>query len=165
MKSLKYLTFAIVAVAVVALVWFLLATDKVTDQEQGGGVENVAETDEETPELEADVYPLYDGVEWGSVQKLEGGLLRVASKPVLNTTNIAVVAMPFTDYYHQKLTAAGWEQDIMREASGPGANVSTYIKGDRFIVISFETDFKVKSDDPPSECPCDVTLSITSGKE
>ncbi len=165
MKSLIYLAFGVVVVAVVALVWFLFATDKVADKGQGRGVENVAETDEETPELEADVYPLYDGVEWGSVQKLEGGLLRVASKPVLDTNNIAAVATPFTQYYQQKLTAAGWEQDIMREAGGPGANVSTYIKGDRFIVISFESEFKIKSDDAPSECPCDVTLSITSGKE
>ncbi len=165
MKSLIYLAFGVVAVTVVALVWFLLAPDKVTDQGQGSEVENVAETDEETPELEADAYPLYDGVEWGEVQKLEGGLLRVASKPVLNTTNIAAVATPFTQYYQQKLTAAGWEQDIMREASGPGANVSTYINGDRFIVVSFESEFKVKSDDAPSECPCDITLSITSGKE
>jgi hypothetical protein len=161
--TLKYLGLMIGGAIILGLVWFFFFNDQNKSVEQGSETENVVGSEVEA-RLEADTYPLHAGAEWGEVQKLEGGLTRVASKPIVDTTNIAGVAMPFTEYYHQKLTASGWEQDLMREASGPGANMSYYAKDDHFIVISFESEFKVKHADAPSECPCDVTLSVTSGE-
>jgi hypothetical protein len=163
MTTLKYVALIVGGAIIFGLVWFFFFNDQNKSVEQGSETGNVV-GGEEQARLEADAYPLYDGVEWGEVQKLEGGLTRMASKPIIDTTNITSVAIPFTEYYHQKLTAAGWEQDMMREASGPGANVSYYAKDGRFIVVSFESEFKVKHADAPSECPCDVTLSVTSGQ-
>lgn len=158
-----YLTLLIMAIGVAGALWIVKEGSKEKDATEESDTR--IEATNENPRLEADAYPLYDGVEWGEVQKLEGGLTRVASKPIVDTMNIAAIAMPFTEYYHQKFTAAGWEQDMMREASGPGANMSYYAKDGRFIVVSFESEFKVKHADAPSECPCNVTLSITSGVE
>lgn len=158
--SLKYLLYIAIAISVLATIWFWLQNNQSQKQWK-----EVVKEETEKVQLETDVYPLYRDVEWGSVEEVNDGVLKVESEPVVDTTNIAAIAMPFTEYYHDKLLAAGWEQDMMREASGPGANVSTYTKDDRFITIAFESEFKVKSDNAPSLCPCDVTLSITSGKE
>lgn len=163
MTTLKYLGLIIGGVTVLGLLWFWFYMNQDGVIEQGSEVTENGEILEEAPQLEADVYPLYAGAEWGRAQILEGGLGRVTSKPFIDTTNIAATAAPFTQYYHEKLTAAGWGPDPMREASGPGANISYYVKDGRFIVVGFESEFKVKHADAPSECPCDVTLSLTSG--
>jgi len=148
--SLKYLLYIAIAVSFLAAIWFWLQNNQ--SREEG---REVAETDTKEARLDADAYPLYSGAKWG----------RVITEEQTVRIVIASISTPFTEYYHEKLVVTGWVQDIMREASGPGANMSYYTKDDRFIVIGFESDFKVKSDDTPSECPCDVTLSITSGRE
>lgn len=164
MTTLEYLGMVVGGVVIVGSIWFLFFQDRDKSVEQGIETENIVESKPKI-ELEADVYPLYDGVEWGEAEILEGGLVRVVSKPIVDTTDIASIAMPFTEYYHDKLTEAGWKQDLMREAGGPGASVSYYAKDGRFIVVSFESEFKAKHAEAPSECPCDVTLSLTSGRE
>lgn len=164
MTTLKYVAFIVGGAIILGLIWFFFFNDQDISVEEGSETENVVENETKIG-LEADAYPLYDGVEWGEAEILEGGLVRVASKPIIDTTNIAAAARPFTGYYHDKLISAGWKQDPMREAGGPGASVSYYAKDGRFIVVSFESEFKIKHDDAPSECPCDVTLSLTSGRE
>lgn len=126
--------------------------------------DDVTEETKETS-LDSDIYPLYDGAKWGQVVSVGDGVFKIQSEPFTNTTNIAAISIPFTKYYDEKLLSAGWTLDMMREASGPGANSSTYTKGNRFVTISFESDFKVKKEDAPSECPCDITLSIATGLE
>lgn len=172
MTTLKYIgpiVGGVVVLGLVGLAWFFFGYDReqgTTLEEGKGATDKTAISDaNDGPRLEADVYPLYPDAEWGREQILEGGLVRVTSKPFTDITNIAAVAAPFTQYYHEKLTMAGWEVDPMREASGPGANISYYVKDGRFIVVGFESEFKVKHDNAPSECPCDVTLSLTSGEE
>ena len=118
--------------------------------------------------LHPDLYPLYSGAMWGDVQPkttIDGPGFEVASKPFTDITNIAEKSMPFEKYYEDKLAAAGWVRDDMRAASGPGANITYYTKGDEFIVVFFHSDFKVKNPDAPSECPCDVQLSLISGTQ
>lgn len=121
------------------------------------------------PTLNADVYPLYSGATWGEAEATTspdyGPTTVVQSAPFTDTINIAALSTPFTQYYHDKLTAAGWAQDMMREAGGPGGEVSFYTKGDQFIVVEFHSVFKVKHVDAPSECPCDVTLGLSTGKQ
>ncbi|MEK7601350.1 MAG: hypothetical protein AAB480_02360 [Patescibacteria group bacterium] len=118
--------------------------------------------------LNADLYPLYSGTAWGEPQAKttsDGPAYEVVSTLFTDVTNIAAVSATFTKYYEDKLTAAGWTRDMMREAGGPGAEVSTYTKGDQFIVVSFHSVFKVKHPDAPSECPCDVQLTLLSGTQ
>ena len=149
----------IVVVLVVALGgWYWYAG-------QGGGA---AAPSEATATLNADVYPLYSGATWGepyATTSPNGPVTVVLAVPVANTTNIAAVSMPFTKYYDDKLTAAGWTQDMAEEASGPGANISFYRKGDQYIVVSFHSVFHVRLPDTPVQCPCDVTLSLMSGTQ
>ena len=120
-------------------------------------------------ELNADIYPLYTGVTWGAAVATTspdyGQVTVVKSTAATDTTNIAAVSTPFTKYYEEKLTAAGWVRDMSREAGGPGAEVSVYTKGEQFIVVMFQSLFKVKHADAPSECPCDVTFSLMSGTQ
>jgi len=122
-----------------------------------------------TLRLNADVYPLYTGATWGEAAATTspdyGPITVVQSVPFTDVTNIAEKSTPFEEYYDDKLTAAGWVPDDMRAASGPGANITYYAKGDQFIVVFFHSDFKVKNPDAPSECPCDVQFSLISGTQ
>src|SRR3990167_832597 len=133
---------------------------------QGGGA---AAPSEATATLNEDVYPLYAGAAWGEAASTTspdyGPITVVQSVPFTDITNIAEKSTPFEEYYDDKLTAAGWVPDDMRAASGPGANITNYTKGDQFIVVFFHSDFKVKNPDAPSECPCDVQFSLISGTQ
>jgi hypothetical protein len=121
------------------------------------------------PMLSADLYPLYPSAAWGAAEATTspdyGAIVRLDSDPFTNVTNIAAISQPFTAYYHDKLTEAGWLQDMSKEAGGPGAEVSYYTKRDEFAVVSFHSDFLVKHPDAPSECPCNVTFSLINGTE
>lgn len=121
-----------------------------------------------TPALNAALYPLYSSAQWSKAHEkvaTDGPGYEIVSNPFTDVTDIGAVSTPFTKYYLDKLTAAGWAPDMSREAGGPGAEVSYYTKGDQFIIVSFHSDFKVKHPDAPSECPCDVTLSLMSGTQ
>ena len=154
MKKLLYL---IIGLAIIAGGWYVLTG-------QGGGA-----AQQQTATLNADVYPLYSGVTWSDAVATtspdHGAVTVTEATAATDTTNIAAASMPFTKYYDGKLKAAGWTQDMMEEASGPGANVSVYRKGDQFIVVSFHSDFKVRSTNAPVQCPCDLTLTLMSGTQ
>ena|SRR3989344_2260649 len=153
----KILVYLVVVLLVVVGGWYWYSGQK------GGAV---AQSPALT--LHPDLYPLYTGATWGDVQPkttIDGPGFEVVSKAFTDITNIAEKSMPFEKYYEDKLTAAGWVRDMMREASGPGAEVSVFTKADQFIVVAFHSDFKVKHPDAPSECPCDVQLSLISGTQ
>ncbi len=120
-------------------------------------------------QLNADIYPLYSSATWetavATTSPEYGQVVQVQSAPFADTTNIAAISTPFTQYYNDKLTAAGWTQDMSREAGGPGAEVSFYTKGDQFVKVSFHSVFKVNNPDAPSECPCDVSFTLVSGTQ
>lgn len=153
----KVFLYIIVVLAVVAGGWFWYAG-------QGGGA---AAPDTAAATLNADLYPLYSDATWGGVEATsspERGLVSIVrSVPFADTMDIAAISMPFTKYYDDKLTAAGWTQDMMEAASGPGANISVYRKGGEFIAVSFQSVFQVRQPDAPVECPCDVQLTLLSG--
>jgi len=115
--------------------------------------------------LHSDLYPLYSGVTWGKVTSSKFDDLsgyETTSLAAVNTTDIGAAAIPFIKYYDAKLTAAGWTEDVSRDADGPGDAITFYKKGDSTIVISYTSDFKVSPPDAADECPCDVTLSVFS---
>ena len=154
----KTFLYIVVLVVIVAGGWYWYAG-------QGGG----AAAPREATALNADLYPLYSGATWGptvATTSLDYGQITVVqSVPFTDITNIAEKSMPFEKYYDDKLTAAGWVPDNMRAASGPGANITYYTKGDQFVIVFFRSDFKVKHPDAPSECPCDVQFSLLSGTQ
>lgn len=153
----KTLVYVIVVLVLAVGGWYWYAG-------QGGGAAAPA-----AATLNADVYPLYSGVTWGAAVATtspdHGPVVQVQATAATNTMNIAAASTPFTKYYDDKLTAAGWTQDIMKEASGPGANISVYRKADQFIVIMFSSVFHVRQPDAPVQCPCDVQLTLMSGTQ
>ncbi len=119
--------------------------------------------------LNPDVYPLYTGIEWGTAYATTspdfGTVTMIASIPTTNITDIASLSQPFMQYYDAKLTSTGWSLDISRAAGGPGGEVAVYTNGNQFIALSFNSIFNVTSPDAPSQCPCDVQFTITSGTD
>lgn len=118
-------------------------------------------------DLSLDAYPLYSGATWSEVQpktfeKMTG--FEVTAVAAKDTTNIAEATSPFEKYYADKLTAEGWMLDNSLAAGGPGASITAYTKDGNYIIISFSTDFKAGGENEPVQCPCDVTLSVFSGK-
>lgn len=155
----KRILYVIIVLLVVVGGWFWYAGQK----------NGAAAPDTAAAALHADLYPLYAGATWDSVEATsspERGLVSIVrSVPFVDTMDIAGVSMPFEKYYVDKLTAAGWTRDMAGEASGPGANISVYRKDGQFVAVSFQSVFKVRKPDAPVECPCDVTLSLMSGTQ
>jgi hypothetical protein len=127
-----------------------------------------------THHLNADLYPLYSGISWGNEKAATTTMrlktttfpingYKITSQTINGITNIAAITTPFTDYYRQKLLAAGWKQNIYMEAGRPGSEIEGYIKGNNSITIEFDSVFTVKNPNEPEQCPCNTTLSIFSG--
>lgn len=152
---MKKLIYVLIVLIMIAGIWYL-------SLDQKGSSEQTTIT--QTSKLNADVYPLYTGAIWGDVQATSspdfGSVMMVQSALFTDVTNIAKLSTPFTQYYHDKLIASGWIQDIKREAGGPGSEISVYTNGDRFIVVSFHSVFTVHHPDAPSECPCNVRFTL-----
>lgn len=122
-----------------------------------------------TPALSTDLYPLYTGTEWG-VPQIESFVIgtaaysgtSVASSPVIGTMDPASVFMPFERYYEEKLAGLGWSVANDLAAGGHTGGQTGYRKGDATILTRFNVVYHTVSDDRPSECPCDVSLSLFS---
>jgi hypothetical protein len=155
----KLLVWVVVLLIVIGGGWYWFSS---AQKQGGGGAGSMAVLDDS-------LYPLYSGVTWSAPEATTspdyGQVVRVQASAAQNTMNIASATTPFEQYYHDKLTAAGWSQDLMREASGPGAEVSVYTKGDQIVVVMFSSVFHVRQPDAPVQCPCDVTLTLMSGTQ
>lgn len=118
-------------------------------------------------EAEKDILPLYSGAVWkNSVEASFADLTgeRYDSQSFPHVTNIASVSTPFESYYKKILTSRGWREDINLAAGGPGSSVTSYAKGTKYIIISYKSIFSKQFENAPSECPCDVELSIFTGE-
>lgn len=149
---MKNATFFLLAVLVLAIGWYAFRATMPSPH-----------ISDDTPMLPADAYPLYSGAQWGmayAASTTDGMGYRVDAQPVTQVMDIGAVFMPFASYYEQKLSSAGWVRDMMREAGGPGGGVSVYTKGSDVITVLYNTTFHTKHDAAPSECPCDVQLSL-----
>lgn len=87
----------------------------------------------------------------------------VKANPVANVINISTVALPFEKYYAKLLVSKGWKEDISLSAGGPGSAITGYKKGDMYIVVQYVTDFSIKTNNKPEQCPCTVNFSLFSG--
>lgn len=121
------------------------------------------------PELPADVLPLYDGVQWNKSEVEEFVLgtttysgTSVTSAPVTATMNPSAVFTPFENYYEQKLRALGYAVDNLLAAGGHTGGQTAYRKGSSLVLTRFSIVYRTVPANAPSECPCDVTVSLFS---
>ncbi len=118
------------------------------------------------------VYPLYSGISWSGevpdVIKIGEVVLhgfRISSSSIKNVDPLNPISTEFENYYHDKLIAEGWERDNSYGAGGAGESQEGYTKGDDVILLNL---YSRSLADKPGEvfsCPCDVTLSLFSGKK
>lgn len=123
----------------------------------------------EYPKISTDLYPLYENAEWNTpaYENITIGTtiysgVSVSSVPVVNTMDPASIFNPFENYYDQKLKSLGWTEANDLAAGGHVGGQTGYRKGDAVILTRFQINYHVVSDTAPSECPCDVTLSVFS---
>jgi hypothetical protein len=124
------------------------------------------------PELNAILYPLYSGADWDKPQT-ESVVIgtttyagaSVASASVSAGSDPASVFTPFEQYYEKKLQAAGWTIADDLAAGGHVGGQAGYRKGGDIVLTRFHIDYHTAPENAPSECPCDVTLSLFSTAE
>lgn len=124
------------------------------------------------PKISQALYPLYINVEWQDAQT-ENFVIgtttysgtSIASVPVLNTMDPGSIFTPFQNYYNQKLKTLDWKTANDLEAGGHTGGQSSYHKNGETILTRFHIDYHAQPENAPSECPCDVTLSLFSAGE
>lgn len=121
------------------------------------------------PELLSDVYPLYGKVQWNTPMAetvvvgsttIEG--TSITSALVTNTMDPGSIFMPFEQYYAEKLKALGWKVDNSLAAGGHVGGQMGYQKDSQTILTRFSIIYHNVPHNAPSECPCDVALSLFS---
>ncbi len=121
------------------------------------------------PVLSSDIYPLYGGADWNKpqVERFTIGTTTysgasVASVPVIATMNPSAVFTPFENYYAQKLRSLGYAVDNQLAAGGHTGGQTAYRRGSSLVLTRFSIVYRTVPTNAPSECPCDVTVSVFS---
>lgn len=119
--------------------------------------------------LSTDAYPLYPDADWqtAEVEQFTIGSTIYKGTGVTTTSihanmNPAEIFEPFEQYYKEKLTPLGWTIANDLAAGGHTGGQTGYRKDGQIILTRFSINYQNIPDDAPSECPCDVTLSIFS---
>jgi len=120
--------------------------------------------------LTEDLYPLYSNAHW-EVPKAEVATIStstysgvsVSSLSIMPTMDPGSVFTPFERYYDSKLKALGWKVDNYLAAGGHVGGQTGYRKDGAVILTRFQIVYLSVPKNAPSECPCDVTLSLFSG--
>jgi hypothetical protein len=152
----KQIVWFVVLIFIVAAGWYLLPTQKTVIP----------------PSLSQDLYPLYDTVGWNAAlpESVPIGTTTylgasITSSPVTDTMNPGAVFTPFETYYDKKLKSLGWSVANDLAAGGHVGGQTGYRKGDQVILTRFQIEYHTKPDNAPSECPCDVSLSLFSTEQ
>jgi hypothetical protein len=119
--------------------------------------------------LNKDLYPLYSNANW-EVPKAEIVTIStstysgvsVSSLSIMPTMDPGSVFTPFERYYDNHLKTLGWKVDNYLAAGGHVGGQTGYRKADELILVRFFIQYLKVSSTSPSECPCDVTLSLFS---
>lgn len=121
------------------------------------------------PELSADLYPLYSRADWNAsevehfvISTTSYSGASITSTIVTDTMDPGSVFTPFERYYDQKLKALGWQVANDLAAGGHMGGQTGYRKDGAVILTRFQINYQIKPGNAPSECPCDVTLSLFS---
>lgn len=119
------------------------------------------------PKFSSEIIPLYSDVDWKATEISSFVIgtttyagASITSWPVYDTTDPGSIFTPFEKYYAQKLKALGWVVANDLAAGGHVGGQTGYRKDDQVILTSYHIDYKKASDNAPSECPCDVTVSL-----
>jgi hypothetical protein len=123
------------------------------------------------PKLAIDLYPLYADADW-SATKAEQFLIGTttyagasASSAVIPADmNPGAIFTPFMNYYDTLLKSRGWRVANDLAAGGHTGGQTGYRNGAGVILTRFNIDYHTQTENAPSECPCDVTLSLFSGE-
>ncbi|HEX9061737.1 MAG TPA: hypothetical protein VF941_16280 [Clostridia bacterium] len=121
-------------------------------------------------ELLSDIYPLYPYLKWNKevvatntmIPGLKASGYEIKSESISDST-YSSFKESFEEYYGRKLTADGWVQRNEWAAGGPSGDIEGYSKGNRIIIISYDSKENVIHKNEPFSCPCTITLSIFSG--
>ena len=121
------------------------------------------------PKLSEDLYPLYDRANWNA-SEVESFIIgttsysgaSITSASVTDTMDPGSVFTPFERYYDQKLKALGWQVANDLAAGGHVGGQTGYRKDNAVILTRFQINYQTRPENAPSECPCDVTLSLFS---
>ncbi|HUX35549.1 MAG TPA: hypothetical protein VMV71_00785 [Candidatus Paceibacterota bacterium] len=121
------------------------------------------------PKLAEDLYPLYDQAGWNAVEAEQFIIgtttysgASITSIPTKGTADPGSIFTPFERHYDQKLKALGWTVANDLAAGGHVGGQTGYRKGNAVILVRFHILYHTVTDTAPSECPCDVTLSLFS---
>lgn len=116
------------------------------------------------------IYPLYPNVKWGKEVATDNLIFSDAkgSGYVIRSESISdsiyfSFKESFEEYYDKRLIASGWVQNSNWVAGGPNGNITGYSKGDKIIIISYDSKEVVVNKNSIFSCPCNVTLSIFFG--
>lgn len=121
------------------------------------------------PKLHADLSPLYRDAQWKAteVEQFVIGTANysgtsISSYPMDAGMNPGSIISPFERYYDAKLKALGWRVANDLAAGGHVGGQTGYRKGDATILTRFKIDYHTEPENAPTECPCEVTLSLFS---
>ncbi|MGD0328087.1 MAG: hypothetical protein ABSB00_00005 [Minisyncoccia bacterium] len=121
------------------------------------------------PPLSQALYPLYSKVDWStpraetftiSTSSYSG--TSISSTPITDTMDPGSIFTPFENYYTTKLAGLGWKVDNYLAAGGHTGGQTGYRKAGELVLTRFSILYHIVSSTSPSECPCDVTLSLFS---
>lgn len=124
------------------------------------------------PTLSGDVYPLYSAADW-QAPMAESFLIGTTTYTGASITSAILSAQmdpgsiftPFQQYYDQKLKRLGWKEANDLAAGGHVGGQTGYRKGSAVILTRFSIEYKNKPENAPSECPCNVVLSLFSTEQ
>ncbi|MDD3531047.1 MAG: MliC family protein [Candidatus Pacebacteria bacterium] len=148
--------FAFVAIAIAAGIWYMLPGARPALAPQ-------------SPRIAQDLYPLYDQIAWGAsapesfvIGTTTYAGVSITSDTIGTTMDPGNIFTPFEQYYDQKLKGLGWQVANELAAGGHVGGQTGYRKGNSIILTRFKIDYTVVPKNAPSECPCNVTLSLFS---
>ena len=123
------------------------------------------------PKLAIDLYPLYTDAAWNMsiVESFVIGTTTysgasMTSVPIDVGMNPASVITSFENYYDKLLRERGWHVANDLAAGGHVGGQTGYRNGSGVILTRFQIVYHTISENAPSECPCDVTLSLFSAE-
>ncbi len=121
--------------------------------------------------LSEDLYPLYNGTSWNAsgdesfaIGNTTFSGASIKSATIADTMDPGSIFTPFESYYDQKLKALGWQTTNDLAAGGHVGGQTGYRKNASIILTRFQIVYHSVPDNAPSECPCDVTLSLFSSE-
>lgn len=124
------------------------------------------------PKINTELSPLYSSADWNQPE-VESFIIgtttysgvSVFSYPISADMDPGSKFTPFEQYYDKKLKALGWKVANDLAAGGHVGGQTGYRKDGNILLVRFQIDYHNKPKDAPSECPCDVTLSVFSTKQ